>query len=323
MTDEESYNIMCHFLLPVFTTDINTKINQTNQKIEQQIKSKFPPKKKLGFTITMKPTPNETTQRIESEKEKSNEKPPKNPISIEKEKEIKPSKFSKTSPSIKSERNEKVERNERYQKSQKSQKSQSVAIDDDTIEEDERNNRFGEGKTRNTTKRRRSTSRNNEKEREIDLKRRRQMKDDRIKREIEREDPRKKEIEEFKEKKYDAMMTKELKHKGDNYNSKKEYDKSLLCYCEALIGYAQMVFRKDMTFVQIKELLNFVYMISEKHKHTEIGNGVNLILSQLYLRLFSFDHSNIDQFLKDDQFWKDNIIPLCLSQLHKLKQSKN
>ena len=206
--------------------------------------------------------------------DKSIDKSPKQPSSLEKEKETKTSKLAKVSSSTKP---------EKYSKSQKSQKSQGVAIDDDDTTDEDVERKHNErkvpiGKTR-----------------------------------------RNREIDQFKDKKYDTIMTKELKHKGDDYNKRNDVNNSLLCYCEAIIGYCQMVKRKEMTFAQIKELLNFVYMFSEKNKHTEIGNGVNLIISQLYLHMLWNDHPNVGQFLKDDDFWKDNIIAICLSQLHKLK----
>ena len=324
MNDPEVYQIMCHFLVPVFTTtphDISKE--QKDSKIENELKSKYLQQQKKSFTISL---PNKESKQIKDEKG------PKQPSSFESSsKSTKQAKVERTERTEtvnkivsvdkleKSDKYERSQRSQQYEKPQSKPRSQKVAIEEDSSES-ERSNRFQGSEITVSSKGRRSQSRNAE--RETDTKRRRRDRDERI-RDRDREDQRKRDIDQWRDERYDASRTKTLKHKGDDYNNKKDIENSLLCYCESIIGYTQLVLRKEMNFQQIKELLNFVYMLSERNKSNPIGNGVNKIISQLYLHLLWNDHPNVGDYLKDDELWKENIIPCCLIELKQLEKLKH
>ncbi|GAB1219178.1 hypothetical protein ENUP19_0214G0011 [Entamoeba nuttalli] len=111
-----------------------------------------------------------------------------------------------------------------------------------------------------------------------------------------------------------------LKHKGDKLSSKERIDEALLCYCESLLCYGQLILRKEMTRISINELLEFVMREAEKNQRSEIARGVSNILAQLYFSLFSHDHASALQFLQEKVPVGDEMVPKLLRQLDELKK---
>ncbi|ELP86751.1 hypothetical protein EIN_308170 [Entamoeba invadens IP1] len=95
---------------------------------------------------------------------------------------------------------------------------------------------------------------------------------------------------------YTAERTKSLKHAGDDYSKKGKSDLSLLSYCEACIGYFQMVCRKAFEWNSVKNFWEYCIKVAEDSNKTIVGQKVAEILVQIKLSLFVNEHPTAEKY---------------------------
>ncbi|KAL7713858.1 hypothetical protein QTN25_008589 [Entamoeba marina] len=135
----------------------------------------------------------------------------------------------------------------------------------------------GRGHSRSHSKRRR---RSDSRRRHSESRRHR----DRSRRRISNEN--KDKLKKKKNVKYSSDDAKKLKHDGDRlFKEESTKDKGMLCYCESVIGYAQIVERKEMEREHMFSYFSFVFGLALKINNPELGDGIKKILSKLELFL--------------------------------------